>query len=325
MKYLSVKGLDKKVSQIVLGTAWFGLDRNAEHDGIFGLMDLYVELGGNAIDTGRFYGAGRSEGVVARWLEKSGMHDRLVLIDKACHHYVDEDNVHHTKENRVRPELITEDLNYSLENMKVAYFDIYLLHRDNPEEPVEGLIDRLERHRQEGKIKTYGVSNWSLERLEQAQNYAIRKGYQGISVNNPSYSLAKVQKPRWHGCVYADDAYALWHADKDISLFSWAPQAAGFFADIYKRDGSTPQDVADAYFSDENFEKLTRVKMLARERADGTEPINVALAYVLSQSFPVAAVVGPRSTDELKSNVHSLDVHLSPREIEWLALRSDAK
>lgn len=321
MNYLEIPHLEGKASQIFLGTGWFTA---SEGDAVFRLLDHYFAIGGNVIDTGRFYSGGEAEGVITRWIERRNMaaaRGDFMIVNKACHHFVDENNVHYPEENRVKPEFITDDLEYSLQNMKQRYFDIYLLHRDNPEEPVQGLIDRLERHRKEGKIKVYGLSNWSLERVAEAAEYAKTAGYHGLSVNNPSYSLASVGRPRWHGCVYADDAYAAWHRDKDIRLLAWAPQATGFFAEVF--GDNPPDDIRSAYYSAENFEKLKRCKVLAAER--GVAPTNIALAYIFNQPMPVMASVGARTPRELDEAVEASEVRLDEREADWLALRREGR
>jgi aryl-alcohol dehydrogenase-like predicted oxidoreductase len=318
MKYRAMRGSGKRASVLFLGTSWF---TSQQEDAAFKMLDDYFEAGGNVLDTGRFYSGGGAEGVITRWLasrNKASVRDKFLIVNKACHHYVDANNVHYPDKNRVKPEFITEDLEYSLERMKQESFDIYLLHRDNPADPVEGLIDRLEQHKREGKIGVYGVSNWSLPRIEQAQAYAKKAGYQGISVNNPSYSLATVKTPRWFGCVYADDAYAAWHKERDIDLVAWAPQASGFFAGRFKDD--SPEDIRRTYFNEENIEKLRRCAALASEK--GVSSTNIALAYIFNQSMPMMASIGPRDKRELLEAVSALDITLSAQEIDWLSLRS---
>ena len=91
MRYLKVKGLDKPISELVIGTAWFSVDCEPEIDE---MLDIYIKEGGNVIDTGRFYGRGFSEGLLARWLEKTGKRDDIIIIDKACHPFTDRKNRH---------------------------------------------------------------------------------------------------------------------------------------------------------------------------------------------------------------------------------------
>ncbi len=320
MEYMKVKGVDKKVSKLVMGTAWFDPEFKDE---IFEMLDLYVEKGGNVIDTGRFYGRGAGianvERILKEWMDARQNREQLVFIDKCCHPIITPDGKHHPEYWRVKPDIITDDLHYSLYHTGLDYFDIYLLHRDDPSVPVACIMDRLEQHRKEGLIKAYGVSNWELDRVKEAEAYCQAKGYQGLSVNNPSYSLAKVMKTRWPGCVYADDNYAKWHEGTGVSLFSWAAQAHGFFADIY--DENAPQDIKDAFFSEENFERLRRCKELGKQK--GVDSINIALAYVFNQTFPVAAVIGSRSRVEFASCLMASEIKLTPKEVAYLNLTSN--
>lgn len=323
MEYIKIKGLNKPVSKLIMGTAWFNVEYEEE---IFKMLDLYVEKGGTVIDTGKFYGAHyqgdhacESERILKKWLDTTGKRDQLVIMDKACHPIITPNGVHHPEYWRVKPDIITDDLHYSLLHTGCDYFDIYLLHRDDPSIPVGDIMDRLEQHRLEGLIKTYGVSNWEQDRVEAAIKYCEEKGYQGLSVNNPSYSLAHVVKTRWPGCVYADDSYASWHKGKDITLFSWAAQGHGFFADIYNENA--PQDIKNAFFTDENFERLARTKILGEEK--GVPSINIALAYVLDQDFDVCAIIGSRDRHEFDSCLDALKIKLTESEINYLSLKTD--
>lgn len=314
MKYCAIPHLDKKAAALFMGTGWFAPEQEPL---VFSLLDAYFAAGGNAIDTGRFYSGGKTEGVITRWLESRAMQakrDSFILVNKACHHYVDADNVHYPDQSRVTPAHITEDLEYSLETMKQNYFDIYLLHRDNPEEPVQGLIDRLERHRLEGKISVYGVSNWQLDRVAEAQAYATARGYPGISLNNPSYSLATVTTSRWAGCVYAAPKDIEWHRIRNIAVLAWGPQASGFFAEAF--GGAPPEDIRRTYFAEINQEKLRRCKILAREK--GVSATNIALAYVCCSPLPVMASVGPRTLRELEECLAVFNCTITPEEAAWL-------
>ncbi|AMC94252.1 hypothetical protein AOC36_09730 [Erysipelothrix larvae] len=321
MNVTTIKGLDKKVSRVVMGTGWFAPEFKTV---IYDLLDRYVAAGGNVIDTGRFYNGGKSEAIITEWLNDRKNRDQLIIINKACHHYVDENNVHYPEKSRVKPEYITEDLEYSLQNMGVDYFDIYLLHRDDVNEPVSGLMDTLEKHHLEGKIKTYGMSNWSNERIQEAVSYCKSKGYTGIRVNSPSYSLATINKPRWVGTVYVDADYVQSSNEEGITILSWAAQSAGFFVPLWSSiDSEAPEDIKNAYFTEDNFKKLNRVIEVATKRGGGIEPVNVALAYVLHPRFNVFASIGPRNMHELESSLKALDIELTKQEIEYLELKTD--
>lgn len=97
-------------------------------------------------------------------------------MDKACHPIITPEGCHHPEYWRVKPDIITDDLHYSLLHTGCDHFDIYLLHRDDPSVPVNEIMDRLEQHRQEGLITTYGVSNWKLDRVQAAVEYCQQMG-----------------------------------------------------------------------------------------------------------------------------------------------------
>lgn len=317
MTYTKIKGIDQEVARISLGTGWFGPENEAV---VFDLMDEYVKQGGNVIDTGRFYNGGKAEKVITKWLKARGNRDDLIIVNKAVHHYVDENNVHYPEQSRVAAKYITEDLEYSLNSMDVDFFDLYVLHRDDESVPVAELMDRLEQHRQEGKIKAYGLSNWSLPRVKEAAEYCEAKGYQGISINSPSFTLADVEKPRWVGTVYANSDYVQANADLGITVMSWGAQGGGFFVPLWENiNVDAPQDIKDAFFTERNFKKLARVEELAAKK--GVETVNVALAYVLAPRFEVTVSIGPRNKNELLSSLKALEVSLTPEEIAYLELK----
>lgn len=317
MEYINVKGIETPISRIIMGTAWFtDIKFKAE---VFKMLDLYLEVGGNVLDTGLFYGNGLSETILKEYFLERNNREKFVLIDKACHPIITPDGSHHPEYWRVKPDLITDDLYHSLFKLGVDHIDIYLLHRDDEKVPVGDIMDRLEQHRKDGLISAYGVSNWEITRVQEAMEYCDKKGYQGLSVNNPSYSLATVKETRWPGTVYINQEEAEWHAGKEITLFSWASQAHGFFADIY--DEHAPQDIKNAFFTEENFKKLERTKLLGKEL--NVEPINIALSYILNQPFDTAAIVGTRNRKEFLSSVKTLEVKLSEEQIEYLKLKSN--
>ena len=319
MRYIAIKGLKRSVSQIVLGTSFF---RPEMKDLVFEILDTYIAQGGNVLDTSRVYGVGQSESVIALWLKARNRQD-VMITSKGCHHYVDKNGIHYPEQKRVRPEFITEDLKYSLENMGTDYFDIFLLHRDDPSVPVGELIDTLEEHKRAGLIKTYGVSNWSTQRMDEAIAYANSKGYTGIALNSPSLSLAQVTENRWEGVVYADKKYISWHEKTKLPLFSWAAQASGFFyfASQFKPAEFPNPDIARVYYNEENMERLKRTTQLAQKIGNGIEATNVALAYVLNQSFPICAVIGPKKPSGVISSIASANILLTEDERLWLDLQ----
>ncbi len=313
MDEVRIPHLDRPLSRLVMGSAWF---YEEDSDRIEALLDAWVELGGTTIDTAENYSGGQSEIVIGRWLRASGMADRVMVISKGGHPY--------DGRNRVTAADIETDLLGSLDRLGLERIDLYLLHRDDPSVPVGEVIDILNGHREAGRITAFGGSNWSTERLAEAGAYADANGVQGFSASSPNLSLAVWTEPPWEACIAASDpASRAWYERTRLPLIAWSSQAAGYFAGPNR----TSDRVADAgrrvYDTDDNRERHARAEQLAAER--GVAASQIALAWVLEQPFPVMAVVGPRSADQARGNVATLDIRLSAAERAWLNLESDAK
>lgn len=293
----------------------------ANADSIFKMLDAYTEYGGNVLDTAGIYNLHKSEQVLALWLKARRNRSDLVILSKCCHHYVDEQGQHYPDQKRVKPEIIIQDLQDSLTSMQVDYFDIFLLHRDDPAVSVNELMDVLEEQKSAGLIKSYGVSNWSIERIEAANRYCAAKGYAGIAANSPGFSLAKVNESRWVGCKYADDRYLRWHQKTQLPLFAWAAQASGFFNGMYTPDNIPNQEIARVYYNEENWERIRRAGQLAARKGRQYTANHIALAYVLNQPFPVCAIIGPQNAEQLLASLRALDIRLDRPELLWLNMK----
>ena len=320
MHYGTVPGVAKPVSRLVQGTVPLSSSRETES---FRLLDETYEAGCRTYDTAHNYGAGDCETVLGRWMKDRGVRDEIVVLGKGAHPY--DGRV------RVTPEDITSDLHESLRRQQTDFIDIYVLHRDNPDVPVGPIVDVLNEHKRAGRIGVFGGSNWSADRIRQANEYAAANGLEGFSVSSPNFSLAVQIQPPWKGCLSisgeAGEAERAWYRRNTIPIFPWSSLAGGFFSGRFRRDnldGFT--DYFDtlcvtSYCSEENFQRLDRVTVVA-ERYGLTVP-QVAMAYVLSQPLAVFPLVGCRTGAEYAENAAALDVSLSEAELAWLDLRSD--
>ncbi|MGV3724412.1 MAG: aldo/keto reductase [Actinomycetota bacterium] len=307
MKYAPFAPLNRDLSRLVLGSMVFHPDTL---DNTYELLDAWKELGGNIVDTAHLYQGGNSERAFGRWLEDRGVRDEMVILTKGAHHNADR--------RRVTPEDITCDLRDSLARLRTDSVELYILHRDDPRVPVGEIVDALNRHYEAGRIKSFGGSNWTPERLDAANAYAASHGLQGFTSSSPHLSLAVPNGEIWDGCVDARSPDALaWHRERQMPLFAWSSQARGFFSGLY-----TPQNVAEnefmarVYDSPRNWERYRRAEQLGAER--GFNTIEVALAWVLQQPFPVFPLIGPATVQELRSSVRALELELSPEDVTWL-------
>lgn len=319
MEYGTITGLDKPVSRIVQGTVM--LDQ-ADPTSAYALLDAAVEAGCTAFDTARHYGRG-SEAVFGQWLRERGLGDRIVVLGKGAHHSAER--------RRVTSEDIAADLEESLRQFGIERIDLYLLHRDDPSVPVGPVVAALDGHRRAGKILAYGGSNWSHDRIAEANAYAAANGHAAFAASSPNFSLAAWVKPPWDECVSisgpaGDDARA-WYAAEGMPVIPWSSLAGGFFSGRFRRDtvaGFTEyldRTCADAYGSEDNFRRLDRAEELATER--GLTIPQIALAYVLNTPVNVFALVGCRTPAEFAENAAAVATKLTDAEVAWLDLRRD--
>ena len=301
----TIAGLGKPVSRLVLG-----VDNQVDLAAAAPLFDDYLERGGNAFDTAFVYGGGQCETLLGAYLEQTGLRERVVILGKGAH------------TPNCNPAAIGAQLEVSLERLHTDFVDIYMMHRDNPDVPVGEFIDALNAQFALGRMRVFGVSNWSLERMSAANQYAASKGLRGITVASNQFSLAKMLEPIWSGCVSSNDmAQLAWLEREQIALMPWSSQARGFFVAGDPSDTSNPELVR-CWYNAENFQRLERAKALARVL--GAETINVALAYVLHQPFKTFPLIGPRSIAETASSFNALTITLEPLEYQWLNGETDA-
>jgi len=301
---LNSKNELKAVSKIVMGTMLEGSIDPLTHG--LALFDDFYERGGTAFDTAHVYGGGAGEKVVGHWLKTRGVRDEVTILVKGAH------PPHCTIEGFQR------ELDISLDRLQIDGGDIYMLHRDNLEIPVSEWVDAMNEAVQQGKFKIFGGSNWSIERLDEANAYAESKGVQGFTAVSNNFSLARMVNPVWAGCISSSDPESkAWFEQTQTALFSWSSQARGFFARA-DRDFVSDSELVRTWYSDDNFERLERAKKLADEK--GVSPVVIAAAYVLSQKFPIYALIGPRSLAETRDSMHAFEVELSESEVKWLNL-----
>ena len=323
MRYIEISQLEKPVSVIGLGAASRAFtpdtyDRAAE------LLERFLAAGGNCVDTANIYGFGDSEKTLGKWIQESERRNELVLITKGCHPGVNRDDIFGSPWiPRVTPEALHSDLSESLERLHTEYIDLYLLHRDDESVEVGPLIETLNQEQARGRIRAFGASNWRVERLAKANQYAAEHGLNGFVISSPNLSLPHPKKMVFPGTLFADEATRQWHNTNQFPLLAWSALATGFMSGKFKPDEATDENVTHIYYSDENFERLGRAQELAARK--NVTVAQIGLAYVLQQAFPVIALVGPTTPNNLDDALGAVNVKLNPEELEYLDLKANAQ
>ena len=320
MKKVQIPRTNLQASVLALGTDYFGstVDRETSMQ----LMDRYLELGGNVIDTAELYarwvpgGEFQSEKVIGEWMRERGVRDQIVLSTKGAHPHLES-----MEKPRLSKADIQADLEGSLQRLGVEQIDLYWLHRDHPSYPIEEILQTLESFRREGKIKHAGFSNWTQPRAEEAFRVAQDLNVEGFVASQNLWSLATVDQsaadPTW---AYIDEPFAEWHVHHHFAAFPYLSQASGYFRRLEL--GTLEQLPPDArtrvlYDHQENRNRHQRISEVCQKR--GYSVNQVLLGYLTSRPFPVFPLVGPKNLADLEDSARCVEASLSPEEIRFLA------
>ena len=313
----TVPGIEKPVSRLVQGTELF---KTWEHEAAFALLDAVYELGCTAFDTAHSYGEGECERILGRWSASRGTRERITIISKGAHHNQDR--------KRLTPFDIASDLHDSLARMDVGNIDLYLLHRDDPSVPVGPIMEALNEHVEAGRIRAIGASNWSHQRINEANVYAGRHGLVPFVAASPHFSLAEQAEPAW------EDALSLtgpgmeearhWYSENRMPLLSWASLSLGFMSGRITRSHleTEPDSLCLRSFgTEENFRRLDRATQMAREK--GLTIPQIAVAYVMGQPLNIFPIIASASAQEFEENRDAVELSLTSDEVAWLNLEHD--
>lgn len=303
---LALPGLDLPLSRLVIGCD----NKELAEEGA-PIWDRWLEIGGNGFDTAHIYGGGRNELALGGWIRSRGLAGKINVICKGAH------------TPNCTPEAIGQQLGESLGRLGLERAPIYIMHRDNPDVPVAEFVDALNAEHRAGRIGLFGGSNWSALRFAAAQDYAKAKGLVAPSILNNNLSLAVMERAVWPGCIGINSADGLGFLRRTGTVhLAWSSQARGYFLPEALRN-RLPADTSPetCFGSPANAERRRRAETLAAGR--GVSAHNIATAWVLAQSFPSFALVGPRTVDEIKSTLPGLAVTLLPSEAAWLNLEAD--
>jgi len=342
MKTKRLDFLNRDVSGVIMGTMPLFSGDLAEH---FEHLDMATELGVNILDTAIGYGG--AEISIGKWMTARNNRQNNVIITKGCHPG--------PNGKRVTPKDLADDLYRSLERLETDYIDIYLLHRDDLDLSVAPIVEALNEHFAAGRIKSFGGSNWTHKRIQEANEYAISHGLEPMRISSPSYSLAEEACEPWApGTVTISgpdgEAARAWYAQNQMPVFAYSSLARGFFSGTVTREryeaekdhimsagilfsGNATKDqrtghgetidpiCAKAYCVEPNFQRLDRVMILAKEK--GCTIAQIALAFITNNKMNVFPISGVANRSELKSTIAAIDITLSPKEIDWLDLKTD--
>lgn len=318
MQYTTIPGTALKPATICLGSTHIG--SKIGRDTAFELFDIYLEQGGNFIDTANVYGnwvPGKksiSEKTIGQWLQQRGSRDKIILATKGAH--PDLSTMHISRLSRSE---IERDLNDSLQNLQTDVIDLYWLHRDDPRHPIEDILGTLNDQVKVGKIRYFGCSNWRTERIKAAQAYASEYGLQGFVANQMRWSLALTNPEDITDktTVGMDEAMKQYHLETGPAAIPYSSQGNGLFQKMAQRPlTQIDSQLQGMYQLEANRRRFERIKRLAAD--SGYSITQIVLGYLQSQPFTTVPIVGCRTVAQLRDSLTAATARLDPDQLRYL-------
>lgn len=304
---------DLHVSRLCLGCADMGT--RLRGDDAVALLSTYIGVGGTFLDTAHCYafwvdgGHGASEREVGRVVRQLGIRDQVVIATKGGH--PDGGPAYRRSEAFLAPNVLQDDVAASLHRLGLEQIDLYYLHRDDGKTPVGEIMDVLNGEIDAGRIRYLGASNWSVERITEANRWAEANGKAGFVISQVQMSLAQTNNtpgndPTWRG-VGADEAR--FHTETQLPVAAFSATANGYFA---RRDSANA-------LNDNAVSRERRDRAEQLGKTLGATPTQVALAYLLHQPFPVFPVFSTTQHEHLQELLAADTLMLSPEQGRFLS------
>src|SRR6266851_2636907 len=309
------------VSSLCLGTMTFGSE--TDEAGAHEQLDRFVEAGGTLVDTADVYSSGLSEEIIGRWLASRPVEltEPLVLATKGRFGADDSPNG-----SGLSARHLTRALDASLHRLGRETVDLYQVHAFDPLTPLEETLRVLDGFVRDGKIRYYGLSNFTGWQLTKAVYLARALNVAGPVTLQPQYSLL-VREIEWEIVPAAMDA--------GLGLLPWSPLGGGWLSGKYKHDerpvgatrlGEDPDRGMEAYdrrAMQRTWEVINVVQKIAVER--GVSMPEVALAWVTARPAVTSTILGARTIEQLESNLRAADLRLTTEETAALDAASDPR
>jgi aryl-alcohol dehydrogenase-like predicted oxidoreductase len=319
MRYRTLGNSGCAVSELCLGTMTFGAE--TDEAGAHAQLDRFVEAGGNLVDTADVYSAGTSEQIIGRWLASrpADVSDSVVLATKGRFPMGSDPNAQGLSARH-----LTRALDDSLRRLGVDVVDLYQVHAWDPLTPLTETLRTLDGFVRAGKIRYYGLSNFTGWQLTKAVHTARAHGWAEPVTLQPQYSLI-VREIEWEVVPAALDA--------GLGLLPWSPLGGGWLSGKYRRDqrptgetrlGEDPGRGMEAWErrgTERTWRIIEAVQRIAEGR--GVPMSRVALAWVTNRPAVTATILGARTLEQLDDNLLSADLHLTEEETAVLDDASD--
>jgi aryl-alcohol dehydrogenase-like predicted oxidoreductase len=296
-----------------------------DESGAHAQLDRFLEAGGTMVDTADVYADGRSEEIIGRWLASrpADLTEPVVLATKGRFPSSPADVPNGVG---LSARHLTQALDASLRRLGRDSVDLYQVHAYDPLTPLEETLRTLDGFVRAGKVRYWGMSNFTGWQLTKAVHLARAMNVAAPVTIQPQYSLL-ARETEWEIMPAALDA--------GLGLLPWSPLGGGWLSGKYRRDqspvgatrlGEDPDRGMEAYSrrgTDRTWRVIDAVQGVAEDR--GVSMAEVALAWVTARPGVSSTILGARTTAQLEANLRAAGLRLSPAETAALDRASDPR
>jgi aryl-alcohol dehydrogenase-like predicted oxidoreductase len=303
MKPRSLGRTGVKVSPLCLGAMMFGAWGNRDHDDSIAIIHAALDAGINFIDTADVYSQGESEEIVGKALRK-GRRDDVVLATK-FHGTMGEDPNHQGNSRR----WIIRECEASLKRLHTDHIDLYQVHRPSHDTDIDETLAALSDLIHQGKVRYIGSSTFPASEIVEAQWVAKERGRERFVCEQPPYSMLVRGIER--EVLPAIEGYGM-------GAIVWSPLAGGWLSGRYRKgveieESRRASRIPQRYDLSlpENQRKLDVADALAQvAEAAGVSLVHLAIAFVLEHPGVTSAIIGPRTMEQLTSQLEAADLRI---------------
>ncbi|MCS6904386.1 MAG: aldo/keto reductase [Bacteroidia bacterium] len=299
MKYKLLGKSGLRVSELCLGTLTFGEEwgTGASREESYKIFDVFVEAGGNFIDTANYYTGGTSEKIVGECIARD--RDKFVVATKyTLHNKAGDINScgNHRKN-------LLASLEGSLSRMKTDYVDILYLHAWDFTTPVEEIMKTLDSLIQSRKVLYIGISDTPAWIVSQANTLASLRGWESFIALQIEYSL--IERAAERDLIPMAKAF-------EMSILAWGALGSGLLTGKYNKNNLDNPNYrlkeGSRRFTERNWKITETVVATAFEL--GCKPSHVALNWIRKKNSQIIPIIGARSSSQLLDNITALNNEL---------------
>ena len=316
----------QQVSQLSLGAMWMGT--RTDEPTSFTMLDRYLDAGGSFVDTANCYSwwvipgttGGESESVLGRWFASRRNRDRVFLSTKGGAWVAEPDRYRGTSGmegemySGARAATLRDELDASLRRLGTDHVDLYYVHVDDLDTPLEETLAALDGFVRAGKIRHVGWSNVRTWRLERILGMADRNGWPAPVAVQQQHTYLRPKAGANTRSIVDDEQLDHLRANPRVSLVAYSPILNGIYDDAAKR--ATDPKMPD-YAGPDADARLAVLFELAGEL--NVTPNQLVLAWHLHQTNPtVIPLTGPRTLPQFETAMAAANIKLSDDQVARL-------